>query len=77
MRNSIFYLVVIALIGFVGLIGCQEKGPAEKAGERVDEVVDNVAEGDPPLKEKGPMEEMGESIDEAAEDVNREDDNKE
>ena len=42
--------------------GCDEKGPAEKAGERADEIIDNVKHGDAPLKEKGAMEKAGESI---------------
>ena len=49
----------------IGLIGCQQKGPVEQAGERIDEVIDNVAEGSAPLKEKGTMEKMGQSIDDS------------
>ncbi len=52
---------------FLALCGCQEKGAAEKAGERADEIVDNVKHGEPPLKKKGPIEKMGQSIDETLE----------
>ena len=52
-----------ALLVVVGLVGCNQSGPVEKAGERVDEIVDNVKHGDSPLKEKGPMEKLGESVD--------------
>lgn len=62
--------ILIALI-VVGLIGCQEKGPAEKAGERIDEIVDNVKHGDAPLKEKGTMEKLGESIDDSVKQTER------
>ena len=37
----------------------------ERAGSRVDEIADNVRDGDPPLKKKGAMERAGESIDDA------------
>ena len=59
------YLVLIVVAIAIALIGCEPKGSAEKAGERVDEIIDNIKDGDPPLKEKGPMEKMGESIDES------------
>ena len=59
------YLIILSAVALIGLIGCQEKGSAAKAGERVDEVVDNVKRGDPPLKEKGAMEKMGDSIDDS------------
>jgi hypothetical protein len=48
-------------LGAVGSLGCKEKGAMEKAGEAVDEAVDDVTNmGD------GPMEKAGEDIDEAA-----------
>jgi len=59
------YLVCLALFAFIGVLGCKEKGAVEKAGERVDEVIDNVKHGDAPLKEKGTLEKMGESIDDS------------
>jgi hypothetical protein len=59
-----FILVVLAACA-INLVGCEKAGPVERAGERADEIVDNVREGDPPLKNKGPMEKVGESIDEA------------
>jgi hypothetical protein len=62
MKQYIRCAVVVLLIG---VLGCQQKGPIESAGERVDEVVDNVKHGDAPLKEKGQMEKLGESIDDA------------
>ena len=44
---------------------CQKAGPAERAGERADEIVDNVKEGEAPLKKKKTGEKVGEAIDEA------------
>lgn len=60
-----YLLTLIFLIALVGSFGCQEKGRAEKAGEKVDEMVDNVKEGENILKKKGPAEKLGESIDES------------
>lgn len=60
MKEIILVLIAVTLIG---LIGCEETGPAAKAGERVDEVIDNIKHGDAPLKEKGTLEKMGDSID--------------
>jgi len=57
------YVMFAAAIALLGLYGCTEKGPSQKAGERVDEIVDNVQKGDAPLKEKGAVEKMGTSID--------------
>lgn len=59
------YHVYLFAILLMGLIGCQQKGAGERAGERVDEVIDNVKEGDSPFKQKGTMEKLGESVDEA------------
>jgi|LakMenEpi03Aug12_release.lakeMendotaPanAssembly.Ray.scaffolds.fasta_scaffold2328597_1 hypothetical protein len=63
--NRYFGASLLVLVVMVGFVGCEPKGRAEKAGERVDEVIDNVKEGENPLKKKGAMEKMGESIDEA------------
>lgn len=65
------YLIYMVIVTFIGLVGCQEKGQAEKAGERIDEIVDNVQHGDPPFKEKGAMEKMGESIDDSIKKVDK------
>lgn len=62
-----YFLILVLSVLLLGSFGCQEKGTAEKAGERVDEMIDNVKEGENILKEKGPMEKLGESIDETVE----------
>lgn len=59
------YQAYLATIILSGLIGCQQQGPVEKAGERLDEAIDNVQHGDSPFKKKGPMEKLGESVDDA------------
>lgn len=35
-------LVIMAVIVVVALPACREKGPAEKAGEKIDKAVDDV-----------------------------------
>jgi hypothetical protein len=46
-----------------GPLGCQrEKGPMEKAGEKVDEVIDDIAHPN-----EGPIEEAGRKIDDKVE----------
>ena len=59
--------IFIALLVLVLIPGCKSKGNAETAGERVDEIVDNIKEGESPLKHKGPVEKLGESIDKMVE----------
>jgi len=41
---------------------CREKGPAEKAGENVDEAIENVKDA---VNPKGPVEKAGEKVDDA------------
>jgi hypothetical protein len=57
----IYTIVIIGLLFL--LVGCQEKGPMEKAGERTDEIVDNIKQGKPMLHEPGLGEKVGEAID--------------
>lgn len=62
-------LLAVALLLTVSTVACERKGPMERAGERADEAVDNVAEGRNPLATKGPAEKAGEAIDDAADSV--------
>jgi ABC-type oligopeptide transport system substrate-binding subunit len=48
------------------LLACSEQGPAERAGEKVDEAVESIQES---LDPDGPAEEAGEQVDEAVEGV--------
>lgn len=41
---------------------CRKKGPAEKAGEKMDEAIENVQDS---INPKGPVEKAGEKIDDA------------
>lgn len=59
--NILLTFILVSTVVF----GCTErrKGPMERAGERIDEIGDNIRDGDAPLKKKGPLEKAGESID--------------
>jgi tetrahydromethanopterin S-methyltransferase subunit B len=56
------------LIGLmtVPLVACEKKGPAEKAGEQLDQTVEDTKDA---LNPQGPAEEAGEQFDQAVEDT--------
>jgi hypothetical protein len=47
-------------------MGCEEKGPAERAGERVDNAVNQTIDN---LDPRGPAEKAGAKLDKAADDA--------
>jgi hypothetical protein len=52
--------VAALFVAFATLVGCESKGPAEKAGESIDKGVKDVKDAvDPP----GPTEKAGRAID--------------
>jgi hypothetical protein len=61
-------LVISGLL--VLLPGCEKKGSAEKAGEKIDNVVENfgkkIEEAGDSLSNDGPAENIGEKLDDAA-----------
>ena len=62
------YLVLgCVLLAATFTVGCQtkEQTPLERAGERGDEIVDNVKEGRNPLHKKGTLEKAGEAVGDA------------
>lgn len=63
--------LAIAMVVFsvaLGSYGCEkEKGPMEKAGEKIDETVDKVLHPD-----EGALEKAGRKTDEAVEDMKKE-----
>ncbi len=44
MKLNKLALSVLLLTTFIGLTACQEKGPAEKAGESIDNAVENMGD---------------------------------
>jgi predicted small lipoprotein YifL len=61
-RLSVLFTAVIAVAATLALTGCPKKGPAEKAGEKIDAAKDKVSDT---LNPKGPAEKAGRSIDRA------------
>jgi len=56
-----FSMALCAGIMAIALGGCEQEGPAERAGEKVDEALEGGT--------KGPMEKAGEEMDKAGEKV--------
>lgn len=65
MNRLVASAVVVTLIAGAGLLGC-EKGPVQKAGEKVDEVT-----GQDKLIGKGPAEKTGRKIDNTVDDIKK------
>ena len=59
MRSGMLLTMLMAL-GLAGIAGCEEQGPAEQAGERLDDAVSDARDR---------LEEAGDEIEEAAEEV--------
>jgi hypothetical protein len=57
-------LLVVALSAPMG--ACRKKGPAERAGEEVDEAVEEIGDA---INPKGPAEKAGRAIDKAVDDA--------
>jgi len=56
-------LVVILLVFAATTLACERKGPAERAGEKIDKATQHVRDAvDPP---KGPVEKLGRKVDRA------------
>ena len=63
LRDAVVIAMVAAVLALV--VGC-EKGPAQKAGERVDRALDQDR-----LFSRGPVENAGRKLDKAVDDVKR------
>jgi hypothetical protein len=59
-----FVAIALALGVASGALGCREKGAMEKAGDKMDEVVDDITHPN-----EGPLEEAGRKIDEKVDDA--------
>ena len=62
MRRTALAIAIVSLA--LGTTACPEKGPAEKAGEKIDETVDKLTHPG-----EGTMEKAGRKVDEAVEDA--------
>jgi hypothetical protein len=67
-QMNVFVAIALALAMASGTLACGEKGTLEKAGEKVDEVVDDVTHpGEGPFEEAARK--TGEKVDEVKEDL--------
>lgn len=61
-RKMLGLFTGLVLGSVVTLAGCEEKGPAEKAGEKVDQAAKDTKNA---LDPRGPMEKAGGKVDQA------------
>ncbi len=38
-----FMIAMVLIVSIMGTVGCEEKGPAEKAGEKLDKTMEDAA----------------------------------
>jgi hypothetical protein len=55
-------ILTVCSMSVIAFVSCKKKGPAEKAGENLDDVIENVQDA---VNPKGPIEKTGEKIDDA------------
>jgi predicted small lipoprotein YifL len=59
---------LVVVIAMTALVNCSKKGPAEKAGEKIDQGIESAKDkADDLVNEKGPLEKMGEKADSVVE----------
>lgn len=69
MRILLFPLILIFSLS-MALTGCSEPGPAEQAGENIDEAMEDARESLEELgEEPGPAERAGETVDDAVDEA--------
>lgn len=67
MRKQVRTLLALMAVPLALLVvGCDDPGPAEQAGEQLDETVENIKDTVDPA---GPAEKAGEEVDEAMDNV--------
>jgi hyperosmotically inducible protein len=68
MRGHWLSVVLSVAVGFVLLAGCEQKGPAEKAGQKIDKAVEDTGKELQKAGEKAgeKLEEAGKKIEDAS-----------
>ena len=62
--------IILSFVAGLALAGCGEKGPAEEAGENIDNAVEQTKDAvEDAVGQQGPAEEAGEKIDETVEEM--------
>ncbi len=64
MKRMLMTIVVASSVLFTGSLGCDNKGPMEKAGEKVDETVDKITHPN-----EGPLEKTARKTEDAIDDA--------
>jgi hypothetical protein len=59
-KNRVVPLVALLLGAFTTFVGCESKGPAQRAGETIDKGVQNAKDT---INPPGPLEKAGRSLD--------------
>ena len=67
MSNKPF--IILSVLAGLTLAGCGEKGPAEQAGEKVDQAVEQAKDAIEDAGQQGPAEKAGEAIDKKVEEL--------
>lgn len=63
MKTKLLAIAAFSILSALGA-GCEQEGPAEKAGESIDQAVENAGDKiESTLDPKGPAEKAGEAID--------------
>lgn len=65
-RFSLFGVSSVLVGGLIFLGGCETEGPAEKAGEKIDQDVQKAQDA---LDPRGPAEKLGDKIDQGVQDA--------
>ncbi|ART78978.1 hypothetical protein [Oceanisphaera avium] len=72
MKKSLLNILLLTSVTAFGLAACDNQGPAEKAGEQLDNSVEQLQDKSKEtlgLKEKGTLEKAGEQLDETSADL--------
>ena len=59
-------VMTLLVAGTLGMAACRDKGPAERAGEKMDRAVEKL---DDAVNPKGPAEKAGRAVDKAVDDL--------
>jgi len=66
MRRQILAVVAFGFVVAIGLAACEDKGPLQKAGEKIDRATDQDK-----VIGKGPLEKAGRNVDDAVKDLKK------
>ena len=61
--------IILSVLAGLTLAGCGEKGPAEQAGEKGDQAVEQAKDAIEDAGQQGPAEKAGEAIDKKVEEL--------